>query len=586
MQPILYAMTGQIIEPDYWLYTALAIAGLPASQRHGKRERLFRKALKRLEMWAAGAPENFLARSLLCQAESARLNGDASRAALLYEKAVVTAEEHGFTQLAALAAENAEHLHREEGHVVLADAYRGRARAAYARWGARSKALTLSGDDENVSLVPRNGTTVGTTTVETGQASLDLTTVLKASHAIAGEIVLQRTLERLLNVVMENAGASRGVYIRVEGSVLLPEAEARAGGAVHIFPIGSSGGGLDCALSVCRYVARTQDTVSLEKGIPDPRFIADEYLKEKHPASLLCLAVAHHGSVQGLLYLENSLVTGSFNADRRELLHMLTAQIAISLENARLYEKEKDLARVQEQIRLAAQIQNDLLPREAPRVDGYLLAGKNIPAQRVGGDYYDFLDVGEGLWGVCVGDVSGKGLPASLLMSNLQATVRGQMLASADPGECLGRSNTLLYRSTSPEKFATMLLGVLDPVQHRFVYANAGHEHPAVLKASGEVVLLSAGGPPLAMLESFPYSTETCCLDPGDTVVIYSDGVPEAMDPDGNLYGHERFLEFLKEHRDAGPDLLIEQILATLGAHTRDAAQSDDITLVVVHRVA
>jgi sigma-B regulation protein RsbU (phosphoserine phosphatase) len=217
-------------------------------------------------------------------------------------------------------------------------------------------------------------------------------------------------------------------------------------------------------------------------------------------------------------------------------------------------------------------------------VEGYLLAGRNIPAQLVGGDYFDFLDVSEGSWAVCVGDVSGKGLPASLLMSNLQATLRGQMLASTDPGACLGRANTLLYRSTSPEKFATLLLGVLDPVRHRFVYANAGHEHPAVLKASGEVVLLSAGGPPLAMLESFPYATEACGLDPGDTLVIYSDGVPEAMDPEGALYGHERFLDFLKEHRRAGPDLLIEQILATLASHTRGAAQSDDITLVILHR--
>lgn len=583
MQAILYAMTGQVIEPDYWLYTALAIAGLPASQRNGQRVRLFRKARKRLAMWAAGAPENFLSRSLLVQAESFRLSGDPARAARCYEKAAVTAEEHGFPQLVALAAENAAYLHREEGHGVLADAYRERARAAYARWGARSKALTLTGHENSVPRSTRSGTTVGTTTIETGQESLDLTTVLKASQAISGEIVLQRALERLLKVVMENAGASRGLYVRVDGTVLVPEAEGFAGGAMRV-----RAGGLEhevlYAGSVARFVARTGEAVTLQKDVADMRFAGDGYLKEHHPLSLLCMPVVHHGAVQGLLYLENDQVRGSFSADRRELLHLLTGQIAISLENARLVETEKDLARIQEQVRLAARIQSDLLPHHAPQVEGYLLAGRNIPAQEVGGDYFDFLETGGGSYAVCVGDVSGKGLPASLLMANLQATLRGQVLASVSPGACLGRANTLLHRSTSPEKFATLILGVLDPQGHTFEYANAGQEHPFVVRADGNDAVLSSGGPPLAMLEWFDYTSESYQLAPGDAIVIYTDGIPEAMDPEGVMFGHDRLHALLSSMRGAAPEVMLERILAAIAAHTRGAARSDDITIVIVQR--
>lgn len=583
MEGILYAMTGQVIEPDYWLYTALAIAGLPAQQRQGKREQLFRKARKKLAMWAEGAPENFLARSLLCEAQAYRMDGDISRAAHFSEKAIATAEEHGFPQLVALAAENAYYLHRDEGHAVLAETYRERARAAYARWGARSKAMTLTAPDPGATWAPRTVATVGTITTETGQEALELTTVLKASQAISGEIVLPRVLERLLKVVMENAGASRGLYIRVDGTACIPEAEGIAGGPTRLLT-GLQEQEIPMAESVARYVVRTGETVTLHKGITDLRFAGDAYLTLRHPASLMCMPVVHHGVLQGLLYLENEHLTGAFGADRREVLSLLTGQIAISLENARLVEKEKDLARIQEQVRLAARIQSDLLPHQPPAIEGYLLAGRNIPAQEVGGDYFDFLEAGGGAYAVCVGDVSGKGLPASLLMANLQATLRGQVLASVAPGACLGRANTLLHRSTSPEKFATLILGVLDPHGHTFDYANAGQEHPFVVRADGIDVSLASGGPPLAMLEWFDYGSELYHLAPGDAIVIYSDGVPEAMDPDGVMFGHERLHALLSGLRGETPEVMIEKTLAAVAAHTRGAQRSDDITIVIVQR--
>jgi sigma-B regulation protein RsbU (phosphoserine phosphatase) len=544
---------------------------------------MFRSAVKKLETWSKHSPENFSARSLLCQAEAARMGHDHAGAAMLYERAITAAAEQGFTHLVALAAEHAAVLHHGLGHGSLERSYRDRAREAYARWGARSKAGAMGGDTPLTGRITRPGVTGMVTTVETGQGSLDILTLLKASHAIAGEIALPRTLERLLTVVMENAGASRAMYVRVDGLSLVPEAEGFAGGTMRVLA-GGSDNEVQYAGSVARYVARTGEAVTLQKDVSDMRFAGDGYLKEHHPLSLLCMPVVHHGAVQGLLYLENDQVRGSFSEDRREMLRLLTGQIAISLENARLVEKEKDLARIQEQVRLAARIQSDLLPHHAPQVEGYLLAGRNIPAQEVGGDYFDFLETGGGGCAVCVGDVSGKGLPASLLMANLQATLRGQVLASVSPGACLGRANTLLHRSTSPEKFATLILGVLDPHGHTFEYANAGQEHPFVMRADGNDAILSSGGPPLAMLEWFEYGSEVYPLAPGDTIVIYSDGIPEAMDPEGTMFGHERLHALLGSMRGESPEAMLEKSLAAVAAHTRGAPRSDDITIVIVQR--
>ncbi len=529
MEPILFAMTGQVIEAEYWLYTVVAIAGLPSGERAGARLKKVQTALKKLAQWEKSCPENFHARSLLCQAEHARITNDPARASFLYEEAIDAAEEEGFVHLVALGAEQSAVLHRVLGHETLANGYRERARAAYARWGALTRVLALGEGDDLSRRAMRTGATGIVTTVETGQGSLDVLTLLKASHAIAGEIALPGTLERLLTVVMENAGASRGVYIRVEGTQLIPEAEGNAGGAVRVLP-SSPPAELPLAGSVIRYVARTGETVTVQRDVPDRRFSGDEYLKARPPAALLCIPVMHHGAMQGLLYLENGHMQGSFSADRRELLRMLTGQIAISLENARL--------------------------------------------------------VGKDGCAVCVGDVSGKGLPASLLMANLQATLRGQVLSSSSPGVCLGRANTLLHRSTSPEKFATLILGVLDPASHRFEYANAGQEHPFVIRADGNHTVLSAGGPPLAMLEWFDYGTEVCALAPGDTIVIYSDGIPEALNPEGVLFGHERLHALLAGWRGVSPEMMIERTLDAVAVHTRGAPQSDDITLVILQRQA
>jgi sigma-B regulation protein RsbU (phosphoserine phosphatase) len=297
------------------------------------------------------------------------------------------------------------------------------------------------------------------------------------------------------------------------------------------------------------------------------------------------MPIEHQGKLSGILYLENALSAGVFTPSRIEVLRLLSSQIAVSMENARLHEQEKELTRMQEEFRLAARIQQELLPARPPVIPGYDLCGMNIPAQAVGGDYFDFIRIDDRHVAVCLGDVSGKGLPASLLMANLQASLRGQSRLTLSASDCIRGSNRLLHDSTGAEKFATVFYGILDTESHRFRYCNGGHETPFRVTSSGACTELTAGGLALGIMESFPYEEEEVDLAPGDLLVMYSDGVTEAMNPVYEQFGRDNLLGMIREHRHLSADALVERIVGMVRHHAGTAPQSDDITLVVVRRV-
>jgi sigma-B regulation protein RsbU (phosphoserine phosphatase) len=241
---------------------------------------------------------------------------------------------------------------------------------------------------------------------------------------------------------------------------------------------------------------------------------------------------------------------------------------------------------MKEQLRMAAQIQQDLLPKKAPVISGWDLDATSIAALMVGGDYFDFIPQSGGRVGICLGDVSGKGMPASLLMASLQATLRGQSGLQSNVCDIICRSNTFLYQNTDPEKFATLFMGVLDPESGEIAYCNAGHERPVLLRADGRVERLTEGGLALGVLESFPYTEGRATLDHGDFLVVYSDGIPEATDELGNFFGEERLLECLKKKGGMGASELMHGIIQAVRDHERGSVRADDLTIVVVRRLA
>ena len=301
--------------------------------------------------------------------------------------------------------------------------------------------------------------------------------------------------------------------------------------------------------------------------------------------SVLSAPLMLKGRVIGLLNLFNRR-GGDFSAADARLLGIIAAQSAQIIENARLAAEEQSLILMQEEMRLAHKIQMDLLPRQPPRIAGYDIAGESIPAKVVGGDYFDFIAIDEDSLALCLGDVSGKGMPAALLMANLQATLRAQIARRAGPGECLERSNALLFRSTDDDKFATLFCARLDAAAHRLTYANAGHNHPLLVRAGGQLTRLELGGIVLGCLEDFRYQEGAVELQPRDLLLVYSDGITESMNPAEEEYGEGALADLVRGHGGTSARELIDTIVASVRAHAGSAPQSDDMTLLVIKRAS
>jgi sigma-B regulation protein RsbU (phosphoserine phosphatase) len=302
--------------------------------------------------------------------------------------------------------------------------------------------------------------------------------------------------------------------------------------------------------------------------------------------SILCVPLMVKSELIGVVTSYNKKDTRGFGQEDQRLLAIIAGQSAQIIENARLYEEEKAYTTIREQLRLAAQIQIDLLPKTPPAVARYDIAARTIPAQMVGGDYFDFVALAQERLALCLGDVSGKGLPASLLMANLQATLRGQSVTAAAVSETIARSNTLIYQSTDPEKFATLFYGVLDPGEDWLSFCNAGHENPILISTNGDVTRLETGGMALGVSEGFPYDEERVALAAGDILIVFSDGISDATNEFDHPFGESRLIALVNEHREESAAALIDRIVDAVNAHEGETEQLDDLTLVVVKRDA
>jgi sigma-B regulation protein RsbU (phosphoserine phosphatase) len=302
--------------------------------------------------------------------------------------------------------------------------------------------------------------------------------------------------------------------------------------------------------------------------------------------SLLCVPMRMKGRMVGVLAVFNKTGGEPFTESDQRLLTIIAAQSAHVIENARLYEEEQALVRIEQELQTARDIQRRLLPKASPDIPCYDIAGRSEAARRVGGDYFDFIATEGGPTAICLADVSGKGVTASLLMANTQATVRSQALSGGTLAEQLYRANRLLYSSTEDNKFVTMFYSVLDPTKHELLYSNAGHNPPALYRGDADPVLLEAGGPVLGVLPQFTFEQSALTFEIGDLLVIYTDGISEAMNSALDEYGEDRLHRFVRDHQDAPSAKLIDQIFDDVKLFCGEAPQTDDMSMIVMRRIA
>ncbi len=289
------------------------------------------------------------------------------------------------------------------------------------------------------------------------------------------------------------------------------------------------------------------------------------------------------GKIRGLL-LVGRRMNFSLDEEDIEYLGLLGNLAMISLENSRLLEEILEKQRLEEDLRIAAKIQQGLLPKSLPKPAGFEIAAETIPSQQVGGDCYDVIDLGQGRILISVADVSGKGTPASLLMANVQAALRALSRLDLALPDLTARINDVIYENTSSDKFITAFFGVLDTVTGAFSFVNAGHNPPYHFSPSG-VAALDAGGLILGVMPTLiPYEEGSIVMAPGDLLVLYTDGVSEALDPERQEYGVERLCALFTDGGEVGAEQAIDIAKRDIARFTRGASQSDDITMVVVRR--
>ncbi len=304
---------------------------------------------------------------------------------------------------------------------------------------------------------------------------------------------------------------------------------------------------------------------------------------------LLGVGIEIEGSPRGLIAVgdkESRRGVGPFRAADRRSLGLFANQAAIALENARLHLQALEKERLEREMSLAAEIQRQILPKGSPDVPGYEVAGWNRPAAQVGGDYYGFLDAGAGRFGVALGDVSGKGMPAALLVSTLHSALR--LLAERDGGVGTGfleRLNTHLADSSTANKFVTLFFAQLHPETGELDYLNAGHNPALLLRRDGHLDELGSGGVPLGLIRAARFESQRTELSPGDLLCLYSDGITEATAPDDEEFGMDRLGTILSSYRDMPLAELIEAIDGAVTAFAQGHPQADDQTVVLVRRV-
>jgi phosphoserine phosphatase RsbU/P len=289
--------------------------------------------------------------------------------------------------------------------------------------------------------------------------------------------------------------------------------------------------------------------------------------------------------LRGVVVLGTRLSEESYSREDRRLLASVAGQAAGALENIRLAEKMAERMeaerRVAIEMQVAKEVQDKLLPQCAPVLQTLECAGRCIQTRSVGGDYYDFLDLGPGHVGLVLGDVSGKGISAALLMANLQASLRSRCVGSSgDIPLRLSAVNEQLRKSSGEGYFATLFFADYDDSSRLLLFSNCGHNPPILLRTDGKVDRLAATATVLGLFEKWQCSTQETTLHPGDLLVIYSDGVTEAMNQAGEEFGETRFIASLRDFRSFAPTLLLTNVVSTVQEFT-GGFQSDDLTLLI-----
>jgi sigma-B regulation protein RsbU (phosphoserine phosphatase) len=408
------------------------------------------------------------------------------------------------------------------------------------------------------------------------QAVAELTQLNELARVISSTMAVDQILERVVHSAIKSIGAEQGV-------ISLVEADREAPLRTLVRGIDTRRPGKPMRLNelLSGWLIKHKKPLVVHDLSRDERFKRVS-IDADQVRTVLGVPLASRGRFLGVITLFNKEGGEKFSDDDVRMLSIIAAQSAQVIENARLHEQEKELQRIEQELEMAREMQAALLPKAAPQLPGFELSGMSVPARQVGGDYFDFIQIDENRWGIALGDVAGKGIPAALLMANLQALLRGEARMGHPPVETVARVNHLLYLNTEPRQFVTLFYGVLDVSRSLFEYVNAGHNYPLLVSPDGLCEPLSTGGLLLGIMPEYPYESATITLHPGQLLLVYSDGVNECVDAEDQEFGEDGIRAILAEKCGVSARAVCDCILERVQHHAAGQPQTDDITLVAV----
>jgi len=391
----------------------------------------------------------------------------------------------------------------------------------------------------------------------------------------SGELGIDRPLPEMFKVIVDQAmravGATRAVLMTLENDELVVQ-EAR-------------GEGFRISSSVRDRVVKERKSLLIRDTQLDEAFRDQLSIVENKVRSFMAVPLQTSEKVVGLLYLDSSTVH-EFNKEDLNLATLMANIAAIRIENARLQKVQKEQEETEKELQRAAAIQRGLLPARPPMLTGIDLAGYNAPCRTVGGDYYDFFVYPDGRVAIVVADVAGKGVSAAMLMSSLQARVQVLTEDALDLATMVTRLNRVVSMNCPENRFITFFVAVVDPKGGELIYCNAGHNPPILVRANGSVETLEGGGVILGILPKATYVEHKTRLDPGDVVVLFSDGVTEAVKPDlDEEFGETRLAEVIRKNTSIPASDLIDVINNAVSEWSGGAPAADDVTLVIARRL-
>lgn len=578
---------------------AYADAALASEKGRGRNLRKAKGLLNSLKKIAKFCPANREHEVYLLEAQILRASGDLESVAEKLDAAIDAARRNGFYNDEALANELAAEFFLQQGRDRIARTYLTDARFGYLRWGALAKVKDLDERHERFlskmrvsggrSVTDTGGFQDTTTGATTTTNSMDLTTVIKSTQTLSGEIFLDRIVRSLLQIAIENAGAQRGLLLLESNGEMLIEAEGNIDAQAESRVLQSIRMTSDEKepTTIVRYVQRTGESVVLGDATREGMFTRSPYVLSNSPKSILCLPIKNKGRTVGILYLENNISSYAFTPDRIEILNILSSQAAISLENARLVAEETERQKLQKEMEMAKEVQMSILPRFSED-SAYLLAAHMSPAAQVGGDYYDYYQMNGTRW-IAIGDVTGHGLNSGLMMLMAQ-TGFSTYLNSTDAPDTIGLFSALnktlhmnMMERTKQELYMTFTALKAD---------NAGNfehvgKHEDILvwrKATGKVEVVKSDGFWMGLVPDVSpmLNKATFALNSGDFITLYTDGVIECRSAAGEQFDTARLIQVIEANANAGIEVVKSAIVDKCFEWMHE--QDDDLTVFIMQK--